>query len=319
MRTLSLFLGALALTAVVPHAVADGTGVQTVFSLDPNLGQNPEGVAVDHKGNVFLTVAPTGDLLKRDKKGNLTTHAHFDRGAGFLLGMTVDKADNVYVVLGSFDPATEGVWKVTPSGATSHIASIHGFPNDVAIDKKGEHLYVTESIGGAVYRVDLDTNNVELWYQDALLVGDINVSPVPFPIGANGIAYDDDSVIVANSQVPRLVRIPLEDGGFAGDASVILEDEILAGADGIALDVHHDIYVAVNKQDLLLRVSGDGDFVEVLADESDGLDFPSTVAFGQGPAGKKNLYISNFALFSGPTGHPGLLVAKVDVPGLAIP
>lgn len=319
MRTLSLLLGALALTAVVPSAVADGVGVKTVFSLNPSLGQFPEGVAVDKKGNVFLTVAPTGALLRRDKKGNVTTHAQFDTSGGFLLGMTVDKQDNVYVALGSFNPATEGVWKVTPGGAVSFVASIHGFPNDITIDDAGEHLYVTESIGGAVYRVELATGDAELWYQDALLVGDINVSPVPFPIGANGIAFDGDSVIVANSQVPRLVRIPIDDDGLADDAAVILEDEVLDGADGIALDVHGDIYVAVNKQDLLVRVSGEGDFVEVLADADDGLDFPSTVAFGQGPAGKKNLYISNFALFSGPTGNAGLLVAKIDVPGKAIP
>lgn len=318
MRALSPFLVALALTAVVPVAVADGV-VHTLISLDPNLGQNPEGVAVDGKGNVFLSVAPTGDLLRRDKQGVVTTHAHFNPGAGFLLGMTVDKKDNVYVALGSFDPATEGVWKVTPAGATSKIAAIHGFPNDIAIDHAGKNLYVTESIGGAVYRVELASGDTELWYQDALLVGDIDVSPVPFPIGANGIAHDGDSVIVANSQVPRLVRIPIECDGFAGDGEVILEDEILMGADGIALDVHRDIYVAVNKQDLLLRVSGDGEMIDIVADESDGLDFPSTIAFGQGPAGKKNLYISNFALFSGPTGHPGLLVTKVDTVGLAVP
>lgn len=321
MRTATLALtslATLALTAFVPAAIAGDVGVQTVFSLDPSVGQNPEGVAVDKKGNVFLSVAPTGDLLRRDKKGNVTTHAHFNTGGGFLLGMTVDKSDNVYIALASFN-ADQGVYKVTPGGAVSFVASIPGFPNDIAIDKQSRNLYVTESISGSVYKVELKTGDAELWFQDPLLEGNIAVSPVPFPIGANGIAFDDDSVIVANSQQPRLVRIPIDCGGDPMDPEVILEDEILMGADGIALDVHHDIYVAVNKQDLLLKVSGDGEDVDILADESDGLDFPSTVAFGQGAAGMKNLYISNFALFSGPTGHPGLLVADVGVPGKAIP
>ena len=320
MRTLPLALAslaALAVTASLPSAVAGG-GVETLISLDPSLGQNPEGVAVDGKGNVFLTVAPTGDILRRDKKGKVTTHAHLNPGYGFLLGMTVDKKDNVYVALASFDP-NQGIYKVSPSGQVSFVASVPGFPNDIAIDKKGDNLYVTESIGGAVYKVDLKGGDVELWFADPLLEGDINVSPVPFPIGANGIAYDDDSLIVANSQQPRLVRIPFGPEGDPMDPEIILDDPILAGADGIALDVHGDIYVACNKQDLLLKVSGDGEDVDVLADASDGLDFPSTVAFGQGPAGKKNLYISNFALFSGPEGAPGLLVADVGVPGKKIP
>jgi len=320
MRSFST-LAALALTfTALPNAIASGVGeVEEILSLNPAFGQFPEGVAVDKKGDVFVTVAPTGEVKKIDKKGAVSTHTTFDTSGGFLLGMTVDKDDNVYVALASFNPATEGIHKITPSGQVSLVANVPGFPNDLTIDDKGQNLYVTESIGGAVYKIALASGEAQLWLQDPLLEGDIEVSPVPFPIGVNGIAMDKGSLVLSNSQQPRLVRVAISGGGDPGDPEVILEDPILMGADGVALDVKRDIYVAVNQQNLLLKVSPDGADVDVLADASDGLDFPATVAFGQGPAGKKNLFITNFALFTGETAAPGLLRVDVGVPGRSVP
>jgi len=320
MRLLSLGALTLALTlSATPDAVAKCMkGLTTLLDLDPTVGENPEGVAVDKKGNVFASVAPTGELLKIDKKGNISTLASFNPGAGFLLGMTTDGPGNVYVALGSFDENT-GVYRVTPSGDVSQVASMGAgtFPNDLVFDKSG-NLYITESIAGAVYKLPKD-GDIELWFQDDLLFGDPEISPVPFPIGANGIAVDGDSLLVSNSQQPRLVRIPVDCDGDPGDADVLVEDDLLLGADGIALDVHHDVYVAVNQQNLLLRVDADDGDIEILADAEDGLDFPATLAFGRGPAGKENLYITNFALFSGPTGSPGVLRMNVGVPGISTP
>lgn len=320
MRLLPLGALTLALTlSANPDAVAKCMqGLTMILDLDPTVGENPEGVAVDKKGNVFASVAPTGELLKIDKKGNVSTLASFNPGAGFLLGMTTDGPGNVYVALGSFDENT-GVYRVTPSGDVSQVASMSAgtFPNDLVFDKSG-NLYITESIAGAVYKLPKD-GDLEVWFQDDLLFGDPEISPVPFPIGANGIALDGDSLVVSNSQQPRLVRIPMDGDGDPGDPEVLVEDDLLLGADGIALDVHHDIYVAVNQQNLLLRVDGDDGDIEILADADDGLDFPATVAFGRGPAGKKNLYITNFALFSGPAGSPGILRMNVGVPGISTP
>ncbi|MEZ4383496.1 MAG: SMP-30/gluconolactonase/LRE family protein [Nannocystaceae bacterium] len=317
----ALLLSTLALSLLaLPTAVADGLGeLSQILDLDPNYGENPEGVAVDKKGNVFVSVAPTGQLLKIDPEGAVSTHASFNPGNGFLLGMTTDGPGNVYVALGSFD-ANTGVYKVSPEGAVDKVAAMSpgAFPNDLVLDKKG-NLYVTESIGGAVYRVAAGDDEAELWFADDLLLGDIDVSPVPFPIGVNGIALDRHSLLLANSQVPRIVRVPIDKDGDPGDADVVAEDPLLFGADGIALDVHRDIYVACNAQDLLLRVDPHNGDIDVLADASDGLDFPATIAFGQGKAGKKDLYITNFALFSGPAGDPGILKANIGVPGLATP
>jgi sugar lactone lactonase YvrE len=323
----TLLMGGLLTPNVALAWDENDESVTEVVSFDPSLGQFPEGVTTDYFGNVFVTIAPTGELLKINPQGAVSTLATFDPGAGFLLGMTTDWYGNVYVALASFVPATHGLWRVSPEGVTDFVAPFPtdpgSFPNDIIGDWYG-NLYITDSIGGAIYKYDTQDETLELWFQDPLLAGDIEVSPVPFPIGANGIAYDHDSLIVSNSQRSRLVRIEIEDecdddddddeGGAADDVEVIVEDDLLFGADGIALDIFSNIYVAVNEQNTLLRVSPDGD-IEVLRDAADGLDFPATIAFGRTPWTFTDLYITNFALFTGETANPALLKTNVGAPG----
>ena len=86
----------------------------------------------------------------------------------------------------------------------------------------------------------------------------------------------------------------------------------LVGADGLALDNHGNLYVANIMQDTILRISSGGD-VETIADVNDGLDGPSTLAFG--PGDSKELLFVNFAYpsyLAGQDPHPSLM--KVTIP-----
>ena len=310
-----------ALTALAlwsPAALA----IDTIESYDASIGENPEGVAVSPDGDVYVTLAGTGELRVIDritKTGE--TLATFDVGFGFLLGMALD-GDDLYVVLASFVSSTSGVWKVEADGSTARVVAFSGaqFPNDLTFDDDG-NMFITESISGAVYRVtaaELASAGAgaitpTLWLQDALLVGDVEVSPGPFPIGANGIVYDDesDTVLVANSQVPAVIAIA-DDGGVAGDVSVVASGEYLRGADGLALDKDGAIYVVANFSSSVLRLAPDGSDYEILADGDDGLVFPSTLAFGQWGPDKHSVFIANFGFGAGPTAPTSLLQLDVD-------
>ena len=113
------------------------------------------------------------------------------------------------------------------------------FPNDVTLDKQG-NVYATDTSGGTVWRIPRD-GSAELWSGDPLLAGDGS-----FGFGFHScqrIAFRNGELIVANSERGRLVR-SRSSRTAAGEATVLAESTALLGADGIALDVHGDVYVA---------------------------------------------------------------------------
>ena len=303
----------LPLAALLFSTPALAAQVEVVESYDASIGQLPEGVAVGPDGHIYVTLAGTGELRRLHRhtyQGE--TLATFDVGFGFLLGMAFDGPD-LHVVVGSFDDTTCGVWKVGQDGSTERVVPFTAseFPNDITFDRAG-NMYITESIGGAVYKVPAGSSERELWIQDPSLVGDVNVSPVPFPIGANGIAYDDETgtLLVANSQVPAVIEIE-DAGGLAGDVSVLAAGEHLRGADGLAIDRNGDVIVVSNFNSAVLRVDRASGVAETLADASDGLVFPSTAAFGQHGRDKRSIFVANFGFGAGPDAPVSLL--KIDV------
>ncbi len=282
---------------------------EVVESYDASVGELPEGVAVSPAGDIYVTLAGTGELRRLDGKTYAgETLANLPVGGGFLLGMAFDE-DELYVALASFDAATSGIWHVDDDGVTERVVVFGGdeFPNDLTFDDGG-NMFITESISGSVYRVPAGSTERELFIQDPLLVGDVAVSPVPFPIGANGIVYDDqaDIVLVANSQVPGVIEIE-DDCGAAGAVSVLSAGENLRGADGLSIDKRGDIIVVSNFNSTVSVIDRDTGVAEIIADQSDGLLFPSTVAFGQRGRDKRSLFVANFGFGAGPDAPVSIL------------
>ena len=296
---------------------------ETLRTWDPDLGQLPEGIAVDKRGHIYVTMPFTGELRRIDPDGSEQVVANLPTGGGFgPLGLAVDAPGNVYAGVATFDPATHGVWRVSRSGSTARLPGSEaiGFPNGVAFDDRG-NLYATDSIGGAVWRIPRG-GSAEPWIQHELLAGD-DSAPLPFPVGANGITYRHRTVFVTNTELGSVVAVPVRPDGSAGSPSVAAQDPALGGADGIALDVHGGMYVAVIVQSTIVHIPSGGGAVTTIADGSDGLDFASSIAFGTGDGERKTLFAVNFSagpFFGFPRTHgPGLLAIDAGVPGLPQP
>lgn len=310
---LALCTATFLLVASNPH------NTEVVESYNAAIGQLPEGVAVASNGDIYVTLAGTGELRRIDARTRVgSTFAQFDVGAGFLLGMAF-RGDDLYVALASFVPETSGVWRVRKNGTKSRVVELQGFPNDLTFDKQG-NMYITESISGSIYKVARNSSTPQLWLQAPELLGDIAVSPVPFPIGVNGITYDDDSdsVIVANSQVPAIIEIE-DDCGQAGALSIIASGEHLRGADGVALDDDGDVYVVSNFNSTLSEIDRSSGAQQIIADGGDGLVFPSTLAFGQRGSDKKSVFVANFGFGAGPTAPVSVLRFYVGEKGEKFP
>lgn len=311
-------LAVLAVLALaLPVAVAGAAvNVAVVVDYDAAAGELPEGVAVDKRGDVFVSLAPLGQVRKIGRDGSESTLATLvppNSGNG-VLGLAVDAPGNVYAAVATFDPATSGVYRIARDGSFVRLPGTEAivFPNGVTLDQRG-NAYITDTILGAVWRIPAAGGPAELWYQSPLLLGS-GIFGFGFPLGANGIAFRQSQLVVSNTEGGRLVRISINPDGSAGPATVLAEGPALLAVDGIAFDVHGNVWAAVIAQSTIVRVSPSGTVTSV-ATAADGLDWASSIAFGK----DHDLWAVNFAI--GPPGGPGpaLLRLEVGVKGQPLP
>lgn len=344
---------------VLPAVSADAAGpAEVIHNFESNPlapcgltpgDECPEGVAVDKRGNVYVSLdSPRGEIRKFTPSGAMSTLVDFENPGA--LGLAVDARGNVYVARQDF-PNT-GVYKVGRDGEPKLVPGTDNedivLPNALAFDKRG-NLYVTESFSfdpdtlrpypdnpnfpfcgefgdGAIWRIP-KRGKAEVWLRDELLTGLCLPNPIPFPVGANGIAYRHGAIYVANTEKATIVRIPIEKGGSAGTPEVVATvtgfdpDFGPPALDGIALDVHGNIYAAVINQSRIVRIGGDGSVTDV-ATSDDGLDFPASLAFGTGKGARKSIFVTNYAIGPPPVATdigPSLVKIDVGVPGMPLP
>jgi sugar lactone lactonase YvrE len=126
-----------------------------------------------------------------------------------------------------------------------------------------------------------------------------------FPLGANGIAYRQNEIVVGITEGARLVRIAIEPDGSPGTATILAESAALYGTDGLTFDVHGNVWAAVIAQSTIVSVSPSG-AITTVATAADGLDWASSLAFGK----NTDLWVVNFAI--GPPGGPGPALLRLD-------
>jgi len=267
----------------------------TVVDFDPSAGELPEGLAVDRKGNLFVGMAPTGEIKEVRREGEVSTFANLPNPApGFMTGMAFDRGGKLYVASASFNADTHGIWRVRKNGTLELFASLNpgGLPNVLAFDKR-QNLFVSDSILGLIWKIDKH-GTVSVWKADPLLRG-IGGGPFGFTIGANGLSFDEDeeNLYVANTEKGLIARIEVRSNGTAGNVYLFVEHPSLVGADGMTFDDEENLYVAVNSQDSIVVVSADGD-VHTLA-QGGLLQNPAEVRFGAKDS-EDTLYITNFAI-----------------------
>ena len=312
-----LIAGLAAAAFAFPVAVAGAAiDIDVVVDYSPAAGELTEGVAVDKRGDVFVSVTPLGQIRKYEPDGSEIMRVQLvPPGSGIgLAGLAVDAPGNLYVAAITVNPATQGVYKVARDGSFTRLPGTGaiGFANGVTLDKRG-NVYVTDTARGAVWRVPANGGAAAVWYESSLLQG-TGAFNFGFPLGANGIAYRQNEIVVGNTEGARLVRIAIEPDGSPGAVSVLADGPSLLGVDGIALDVHGNVWAAVIAQSTIVRVSPSGG-ITTIATAADGLDWASSVAFGK----NGDLWAVNYAI--GPPGGPGpaLLRLAVGVKGQPVP
>lgn len=325
-RLLLLVAGLVAGLIIVLSASA-GDHAKMVITYDRSIGELPEGIAIDHRGNMYVSLAPLGEIRKYSRNGAESVFATFDMDPEALgvLGLAVDQPGNVYAAVPSGLLETQGVWRITPDGQKERLPGSEAiaFPNALAFDARG-NLYITESIdsngGGGIWRV-VPGGSAEPWFHHDWLAGVVNdVAP---PVGANGIVHFRGTLYVANTTKMRIVGVPIQPDGSAGTPTIVKQFEgSFDFLDGITADVHGNLYPLLIGNYELVRLNPQTGEVTILATEHDGLHLPASVTFGSGMGNRKAVYVTNFAYDDIPgrlINGPGIVRVEVGMPGWPLP
>jgi sugar lactone lactonase YvrE len=314
-------------------SVTAGDGVQVVSDFSSADGGLPEGLIIDKSGNMYVTVGYPfwfeipegfGEVWRIDTDGQITVLDAWPGGPSGA-GLAVGPSGVLYYAYPNPpDPDTNGVYRLDGQGERERLPGSENIAlaNGLALNRKGD-LYVSDSLLGAVWRIPHDGGAAEIWARHEFLAGcDVG------GFGANGVALWKESLYVANTDMGLLTRVPILEDGRAGEPEIIAGDsdcdpsDELFSMDGLALDVHGNVFALLVLTSKLVRIDPVDGSHTVLLTAEDGLSNPASIAFGTGKGNRQSVLMSNFALLEpGPPGNlgPGVLKLDVGTPGLPLP
>jgi sugar lactone lactonase YvrE len=310
-------------------------------------GVSPRGVAVDKVGNIYVSVGQVRSSLEYIQVRKFTPAGEqlfsVEIGQGTIGGLMVTANGDLYIALAA--GSARGVYRMDREGQIELLPGSNQifFANGLAFDDVGT-LYVTESVSmplpggqGGIWRIP-PGGQAELCLRDVLLTG-TGALGQPVRIGANGIAYFHGDLYVTNTEKGTVLRMTVGPDGSVGVPEVWTTlgevwESPLAGAplpvmgDGIALDVHGNLYVAVLTRSAVVRINVSDKSQETVAAFRfpnnlplyAPLDFPASLFFGTGKGERTNLFVTNLGLGRVfvpplPWAGPGLVKIDAGVPG----
>jgi DNA-binding beta-propeller fold protein YncE len=227
---------------------------------------DPEGVAVDHSGNVYI--ADSGNqAIKEWTVANNTVATLVASGLVYPSGVAVDGERNVYIS-DTFHSAIKE-WVAASDTVATLVSSNLSLPFGVAVDGLGN-----------VYIADTYNNSVKKWVATNNTVTTIAASGLSLPFG---VAVD----AAGNVYIADTLNSAIEEWVAADDIVTPLVDRGLAQPRRVAVDGGGNVYIADPPNNVVkewMAASG-----AVIALASTGLNYPWAVTVDR--AG--NVYIAD--------------------------
>lgn len=279
-------------------AAWDRGSVERFATLPPG-ALNPEGIAVDRNGDVYVTgFNPTGatpaQIYVFNDDGMLKRVLNVTNASGALLGIAFHPHTGALLVADLGGNQVVQVDRQTGAGQLfATVEDPNAGLNALAFDGAG-NVYVSGSFSGKIYRAAENGGASVVWVDSPLL----RTSGFP-PFGANGIDFNrhETALFVANTGNDTIVRVPKDPATGAAGAPEVFTNSI-NGADGLMLDEHDNVWVCANQADEIVvtdptgkAIAKIGDFDGVKRGSPEGLLFPASLARRHG-----YIYITNLSL-----------------------
>jgi len=291
---------ALAVTIAPGAALAWTRSPATRFATLPDGFANPERIAADAAGNLYVTTFDTtktggpGQLFVFTPSGRLLRQVAVEGSSNLLLDLAFHPQSGALLVI---DFASARVLTVDPvTGASQIFAQIPGSagPNVLTFDRAG-NVYVSDSFQATVWRTGPAGGMATPFVTSPLL----GTSGVP-PFGANGLAFDtaQTALFVANTGNDTVIRIPVSGTPLAAGTPAVFANSV-NGADGLIVDEDDNVWVCANQADEVVVLDRTGRLIAKLGDfggigpdgAPNGLLFPASLV-----RSGNFVYVTNLAL-----------------------
>lgn len=300
------------------------------FDFGPNDNQL---VRFDADGNRLAQINFGGTPLlglafnSRDSKvyiGNFGASQIQRIDADFTDATTIADVETVAIVPGIGAPPNRMVGN--PDGSEDVIQFGSNFfpaPNALAFKDNGD-LFVSDSFQGAIFRIKDPTKDANTCPSDSGCVDtvahDALLATAGFPpFGANGLAFKQAKLFIANTGDDRVLRLNI------GSGAIDVFSESINGADGIAFDDEGILWVAANQADQVAALNDDGRVIAELGEflgiddgSPEGLLFPASLVIIE-----DKIFVTNLSLpLTGVVGDEPeedvltYTVSEIDLPDL---